>query len=96
MLCDDVIRMELEILRRYPSLSAVNKFRLALVQLQVSLNKEANIKRAADMVREAAGKGAAKMIALPVSEFALWREIMKPFLDRKRCVYRPFRCKLSH
>ena len=55
---------------RHPWFSGASKFRLALVQLQVSLNKEANVKRAAEMVKEAAGKGAAQMIALPVSWLA--------------------------
>ena len=53
-------------------LSAGSKFRLALLQLQVSLDKEANVKRAVEMVKEAAGKGAAHMIALPVRGLGLF------------------------
>ena len=48
-------------------LSAARKFRLALVQLEVCQDKEANLKRATEMVREAAGKGEAQIVALPVS-----------------------------
>jgi omega-amidase len=43
---------------------AVNKFRLALIQLSVTAIKADNLRRASDLVAEAA-KGGAKLVALP-------------------------------